>query len=434
MITGAAMRLPQLDWVVDEAWKRGIYTVLDLHGAPGGASPFYSSGLIGGGALWTNDSLQELAVELWEGVAEHYAGHPGVAGYDLLNEPVPPSTDALNALYDEMYEAIRAVDPDHCIIMGAGGGEAVGGYWSINTLPAPSEMGWTNVAYQSHSYATTTNTNPQGEAQWQVWQHESHPNVPMLVGEFNLGSEQAYGVQLWDDNAINWTTWCFKARYGNEALHWGIYKGNTWPLTPDLDTDSAESILATYAAAAPTEGNYSLDERNAAIYGTPLPEDDMYSTAPETALYVAPVSGVLVNDLLSDTGSAERVDGPWHGSLSLWDDGSLYYEPDEGFSGTDGFRYSVQGATNESSRLATVYLLVEEQPVLSIAGGTNGTVCVSWPEWADGLECRLVTQTNLVSSNEWESAAVDSVLRQSNAYIVTLPEASAARFYKLEQP
>jgi aryl-phospho-beta-D-glucosidase BglC (GH1 family) len=34
---------------VDEAWKRGVYVILDLHGAPGGASPFQSSGQVNGG-------------------------------------------------------------------------------------------------------------------------------------------------------------------------------------------------------------------------------------------------------------------------------------------------------------------------------------------------------------------------------------------------
>ena len=62
----------QLDWIVDEAWKRGIYVILDLHGAPGGASPYMSSGQVNGGALWTDVSLRDAAVTVWTRVAQHY--------------------------------------------------------------------------------------------------------------------------------------------------------------------------------------------------------------------------------------------------------------------------------------------------------------------------------------------------------------------------
>src|SRR5438270_13879790 len=36
----------RLDWVVSKAWQRGIYTILDLHGAPGGQSKEQTTGAI----------------------------------------------------------------------------------------------------------------------------------------------------------------------------------------------------------------------------------------------------------------------------------------------------------------------------------------------------------------------------------------------------
>ena len=82
--------LTHLDWVVEESARRGIHVILDLHGRRG-REPWQSSGIEGGGALWTNSFYRDRSVELWGRIAEHFAGHPYVAAYDLINEPVPPS-------------------------------------------------------------------------------------------------------------------------------------------------------------------------------------------------------------------------------------------------------------------------------------------------------------------------------------------------------
>ena len=34
----------RLDWVVSNAWQRGIYTILDFHGVPGGQSTSQDTG------------------------------------------------------------------------------------------------------------------------------------------------------------------------------------------------------------------------------------------------------------------------------------------------------------------------------------------------------------------------------------------------------
>ena len=357
----------QLDWIVDEAWKRGIRVILDLHGAPGGASPYQSSGIVNGGALWTDVNLQNVAVNIWTRVAQHFAGHPGVAAYDLINEPVPPSYNAMWSLYDRMYDAIRAVDAEHVVMMEGGGGPGVGNsYWSVDTLPDPASWGWTNVAYQSHAYALDGGTGAEGTAQWQVTQLGMR-GVPLLVGEFNLGNRDDFGVQLWDDNGLNWTSWTLKARLGMDS-NWGIYEVTQWPWSPNLQTDSASTILSAFATVT-TAGHFGLNTALRTVFGSPLLANDSYTTTPGQPLYVAPAQGVLANDTIPNAGQpgitvhAYQVDAPAHGTLTLYDDGSFYYAPAAGFAGTDTFRYFVWDSHNDSANIATVSIGVRPAPL-----------------------------------------------------------------------
>lgn len=364
----------QLDWIVDEAWKRGIRVVLDLHGTPGGASPYASSGIVNGGALWTDVNFQNAAVTIWTRVAQHFAGHPGVAAYDLINEPVPPSYNAVWALYNRMYNAIRTVDAEHVVMMEGAGGAGVGNsYWSVDTLPDPASWGWTNVAYQSHAYALDGGTGAEGTAQWQVTQLGMR-GVPLLVGEFNLGDRDDFGVQLWDDHGLNWTSWTLKARLGMDS-NWGIYEVTQWPWSPNLQTDSASTILSAFATVT-TAGHFGLNTALRTVFGSPLLANDSYTTAPGQPLYVAPAQGVLANDTIPNAGQtgiathAYQVDAPAHGTLTLYEDGSFYYVPTAGFAGTDTFRYFVWDSHNDSTNIATVALTVVPLP----AGWTSADI------------------------------------------------------------
>ena len=256
---------------------------------------------------------------------------------------------------------------------GAGGAGVGNSYWSVDTLPAPASWGWTNVAYQTHAYALDGGTGAEGTAQWQVTQL-SYNSVPILVGEFNLGDRELFGVQLWDDNNLNWTSWTAKARQWTDS-NWGIYEVTQWPASPNLQTDSASQILSDYATVT-TAGHFGLQTTLGGVFGSPLLANDRYTTTPGAALYVAPAQGVLANDTDPNLGQAGitlhayQADAPAHGTLTLYDDGSFYYVPAAGFTGTDTFRYFVWDNRNDSANIATVSLTVVPLP----AGWTSADI------------------------------------------------------------
>ena len=232
----------RLDWFIENCARRGIYVILDLHGAYGSQNGKHHSGIINDGRqLYHNEANRALTVKLWEVLAARYKGNPAVAAYDLLNEP-ENDTDRTGPLqwdfYDDLYRAIRAVDPDHIIVMEA--------CWTPpDTLPHPGKYGWENVMYSYHHYAWGS------KSAQDVINHDAGEieaialaghGVPILIGEFtDFAYEEAWHhtLQSYNRMGYHWTTWTYKATC-NEVNTWGIY--NHKPEKVDIHNDSLETI------------------------------------------------------------------------------------------------------------------------------------------------------------------------------------------------
>ncbi len=80
-----------LDQVIQWSRLEGLYVILDLHAAPGGQTGTNIDD--SDGYPWLYDSPQEQAhlIAIWQRLARHYKDNPTVLGYDLLNEPIPPT-------------------------------------------------------------------------------------------------------------------------------------------------------------------------------------------------------------------------------------------------------------------------------------------------------------------------------------------------------
>jgi endoglucanase len=107
-----------LDRAIDACAAAGLYTVIDLHAAPGyqnhhwhSDNPFHKP------LFWEHPHFQDRAVALWEAIAARYAGRPEVAGYNVLNEPADETNTALVAFYRRAVAAIRAIDPRHMVFL-----------------------------------------------------------------------------------------------------------------------------------------------------------------------------------------------------------------------------------------------------------------------------------------------------------------------------
>ena len=264
----------RMDWFVSEAGKRGIYVILDFHGAPGSQNGSDHSGIDGGnnkiGAsqfffgnnAWNN---QQLYYDIWYKVAQHYAGNPTVAGYDLLNEPYCTyrynsgySDDYLHTMlwdiYNNAYNVIRSADPDHVIIMEA--------TWDAWDLPNPSSYGWSNVMYEYHNYLYDDYDNAAGRQITNMQNklngiNSQNYNVPSYMGEFsyfNNINAWKQGLQLLNDSGINWTTWTYKVTGSNN--NWGLYNQNVSKV--NVATDSFDTIKSKWSQVGQSSANTAL--------------------------------------------------------------------------------------------------------------------------------------------------------------------------------
>lgn len=256
----------RIDWFVSEAGKRGLYVILDMHGAPGSQNGSDHSGVDGerdkkgaSGFFFGDEAErnQKRFLDLWKAIASHYRGNPTVAGYGLLNEPFCAyrynsglSDAALHSLlwgvYDAAYRTIREADPDHVIIMGA--------VWDPVDLPDPARYGWENVMYEYHNYLYGDYDNAQGkqisnmEKKLGLIAIADYP-VPSLMGEFNYFTNyDAWdkGLALLNKAGIHWTTWTYKTMA--ECGNWGIYHHANATGRINLERASFEAIKESWNA------------------------------------------------------------------------------------------------------------------------------------------------------------------------------------------
>lgn len=248
----------RLDWVIEESGKRGLYVILDLHGAPGYQNNKDHSGKVGSCGLFKHGEEAEawrlLTIELWTEIAGRYSGNPVVAMYDLLNEPMCDVESYIEknnlrtvSLFNRLYKAIRAVDGDHIITM-----EAI---WRLYNLPAPWMMGWSNVVYQLHFYNKTD-----FGFRLLLFTAQLYPyNVPLYVGEFKSLGSATWDTILGNMNYWNysWTLWSYKGTgWGAETSDWYLYGGNAGIDRVDVLNDSYEEIARKWGEMIRTENNF----------------------------------------------------------------------------------------------------------------------------------------------------------------------------------
>ncbi|KAJ7644006.1 glycoside hydrolase, partial [Roridomyces roridus] len=137
-----------LDRVIELCAAHNIYTILDLHTAPGGQNTDWHADHGGHIAnFWVHKDFQDRTVWLWEKLAEHYKDNKWIAGYNPLNEPTDPTHTRLISFYHRIHSAIRAIDPDHTI------------FFDANTFASDfshfgdAHKNWDNTAYSIHDYS-----------------------------------------------------------------------------------------------------------------------------------------------------------------------------------------------------------------------------------------------------------------------------------------
>lgn len=267
-----------LDAAIDSAEARGMYVVLDLHGAVGGQGEEHHTGCAGHNRYWSTSEFQQRTIWLWEQVALHYRGRAAVAGYGLLNEPWGSASEAQMAqVMWALHDRVRAVDPHHVIIL-------PGHHRGIAAYGRPADRGVRNVAFEMHPYPghfgwdrpgaevhrrwLTCEPAGTGVCEWQA--RLQRLDAAFLVGEFQpwaeLDPELAGAVTRasYDTYArLGWASaaWSWKW-FGNEGgfqrRSWGLVSNAEGVPAIDFGTASLPQIEALFRRFGSTP--YLLNE------------------------------------------------------------------------------------------------------------------------------------------------------------------------------
>lgn len=223
--------------IVDAAWERGMYTLVDFHqdifsryvaqgcgcGFPAWAiSPDHPAAvpdngpncenwtMIGISSIDMHDSWRDFYANrtgvrtrflmLWERLAAKFADHPGVIGYDIINEPWGDENLEMVPLYEDTAKVIFNHDPDANIfveptlLVGMGTPSVMMRPDINNLVFAPhfyDPQVWFLKMYSGVSIMDATIGNMKLTAdRW---------NVPLFIGEFGVEPSVFQALLYMDD-------------------------------------------------------------------------------------------------------------------------------------------------------------------------------------------------------------------------------------------
>ncbi len=199
----------RIDRLISWCRECKIYVILDMHGAPGGQTgqniddseadlPY----------LFMESSYEEELVFLWRALAKRYRDETAVAGYDLLNEPLPnffsQYNDRVLPLYRRLQREIREIDKEHMLIL-------EGVHWASDFSILEDltvEEAKDNILLQFHKYWN----NPDAESLSPFLQLSDRLNVPLFMGEGGENNCDWYttAFPLYERLNIGWSFWSYK--------------------------------------------------------------------------------------------------------------------------------------------------------------------------------------------------------------------------------
>jgi hypothetical protein len=223
LILGPDLDKPErLDWnertwarisdVLDWCETHRIYAVLDIQESPGGHNAFAGAAL-----LYSDERMQEMTVAIWVEFSQRYRDRDIVAAYSLLAEPFgAPTARARDEMYDKLVTAIRANGDDHLLIIHDG-------FFGMETLPKPEDMGWEGVVYSSHIFEFDAKDLRFYETVLPFFYQPSYSRgqqrqqVPYYVASFSTRLDEPWAYEAatllldwFNESGFSWSVWAYK--------------------------------------------------------------------------------------------------------------------------------------------------------------------------------------------------------------------------------
>ncbi len=237
-LTSAQDGFKRLDDAIGWCRKYGLYVILDMHDAPGGQTGDNIDDSYGYPWLLESEASQKLFCDIWKKIAQYYKDEPVILAYDLINEPVAPYfdnvedlNDLLEPLHKRVTAAIREVDNNHIIMLGAP-------QWNGNFKPFKD---WTyddKLMWTCHRYGG----DPIRPAIMNFIEFRDSTNLPMYMGEIghNTDEWQETFCRTMQEANIGYTFWPYK------KIRNSCFSGITPPENWDKVMEFSEAPRATF--------------------------------------------------------------------------------------------------------------------------------------------------------------------------------------------
>lgn len=211
-----------LDSLLKWCEKYHVYAILDMHGAVGGQSNFFIADGVRPN-LWQSEANRQATINLWMKIAGRYRDRKIIAGYDLLNEPIPPKGADLIELYDRIAKAIRTVDVNHMLILE--GGNFAKEFDYFTRLPD------NNMMFSFHIY-TWFGGEPKDKL-IQFANLRERLDVPVWCGEwgennYDVVEKTLAAFAMPENKFVGWCFWTWKKVPNSYAALNAIIVTNSW--------------------------------------------------------------------------------------------------------------------------------------------------------------------------------------------------------------
>ncbi len=320
-ILNSAM-IARIDQLIDWCGRYQVYVILDMHGAPGGQTgQNIDDSEDDKPLLFLEDRYEKELTWLWQQLALRYSDNKTVAGYDLLNEPLPNWFSRYNSqvlpLYRRLINTIRKVDTNHMIIL-------EGVHWATDFSIFDSftrKEAADNIMLQFHKYWS----NPDEESVQNFITCADRLNLPLFMGEGGENNCDWYTTAfvLYEQLKIGWSFWSYKKMdCTNSPITFEVPEG--WEelirwlegeaeLTSERATDIFDSFLKSIRASRINKGVFHALKREipVRIPCEAYQEYDIQSArVPGAVLRMEdPVSLIIENGRIGEVDYGRQADG-----------------------------------------------------------------------------------------------------------------------------
>ena len=208
-------------------------------------------------------------------IARRYKDENAIAAYGLLNEPWGTDSETLKDVSVELYDAIRAEDNDHIIVLPGHNIDGISAYGdpaqqSLSNVAFemhfyPGIFGWGDINYETHrDWLTCGADGKSGVCEWQA--RLAALETPFLIGETqtwtglgDIGGEVTRAsFDIYND--IHWavTSWSFKTVSPSGGMGggtWGYITNTGEQLLTKADTWSCNNWESEFKGACAGNAN-----------------------------------------------------------------------------------------------------------------------------------------------------------------------------------